>query len=337
MTTMKDAPKGPPIEFASDAVAWATWLYYGEGKTQNDVAKLLGLSRATIANYLAEGRRRGLVSIEIAPDLLEHVTLARALTDRYGLRGAQVIPAESDPAALRAAVGRAGGHAMARHMRAGAVIGVAWGRTVAQLALSLPQMHEPEMHIVQVSGASLSNTDYSPEFCTALIATRTGARAENLHAPALLSSREMRDALAAEPGVARQLARIRECGVVVFGAGELSGGSAFVDPEYLPEAVAAEYMAAGAVGILIGRFIDPDGNEVQGPLAGRRMGMRLEELRAAPERLCVAGGADKVPALRAALKGGYVTEFVTDADTARRLLEEERHDGAEEGSGTRSR
>lgn len=317
-----ESPAQIPAEFGGDALAWATWLYYGEGRTQSSVASLLGVSRATIANYLAEGRRRGLVSVELAGDLLESVTLARNLASRWKLEAAHVIPSETDPEAMRNGIARAGGHALSRHLRDGAVIGVAWGRTVGQLAVSLPERHLPGVSIVQVSGSSLRNAEHSPEFCTTLIASRTGARAENLHAPALLSTREMRDALAREPGIAKQLVRITQCDTVVFGVGELDGTHVFADPDYMSREMAVEYMRLGATAILLGRCVDDSGREIEGPLSGRRMGMELADLAAVPKRLCVAGGSTKAGAIRAALTGGYVSELVTDAETARQLLEE---------------
>ena len=53
----------------------------------------------------------------------------------------------------------------------------------------------------------------------------------------------------------------------------------------------------------------------------RMIGITLEELRALPNRLCVAGGPEKVEALSAALRGGYITHLVTDAAAAASLLE----------------
>ena len=44
-----------------------------------------------------------------------------------------------------------------------------------------------------------------------------------------------------------------------------------------------------------------------GDLDGRMIGVTLDELTRLPNRLCIAGGPDKVEALRAALRGGYVT------------------------------
>jgi DNA-binding transcriptional regulator LsrR (DeoR family) len=93
-SSLKPLPssKPAPAEFADDLVAWALWLYYAEGRTQNDVAETLGVSRASVANYLREARRRGLVSVQITPDLLATVRLGRRLAEAFGLRGAHVAP-----------------------------------------------------------------------------------------------------------------------------------------------------------------------------------------------------------------------------------------------------
>jgi DNA-binding transcriptional regulator LsrR (DeoR family) len=51
-----------PAEF-DDAVVWAAWLYYENQLTQNEIAQMIGVSRATIVNYLQEARQRGVVRI----------------------------------------------------------------------------------------------------------------------------------------------------------------------------------------------------------------------------------------------------------------------------------
>ena len=40
----------------------AAWMYYRDGLNQNEIAKLLQVSRATVVNYLQEARERGSVS-----------------------------------------------------------------------------------------------------------------------------------------------------------------------------------------------------------------------------------------------------------------------------------
>ena len=319
-------PNTPPASFGDNAVAWAMWLYYAEGRTQNEVAQTLGVSRASVANYLSEARRRGLVSINIAPDVLTSVELGRVLCDRYGLTGAHIVPASGqtgeNPADVRRRLGVAGSHVLRSRLGPERVLGVAWGRTMLAMAQALPESSISDMRVVQVSGSSLGGDESSPEFCTGLIATRLGAKCENFHAPAIVSSPAMRDALFAEPGVARQLDRIKTCNIIVFGVGELDETVVFSDPDFLTQPTVADYLAKGAVGVVIGRFIDTQGQEIEGPLSGRQIGIELHDLRAAPERICVAGGPRKLAAIRATLSAGYATHLVSDADTARRLAED---------------
>jgi len=324
-------PAPPPTEFGGDPVTWAMWLYYAEGRTQNDVAKLLNVSRASIANYLAEARRRRLVSIDISPGVLEHVELARELTSRFRLVGAHVIPGvASDDAELRRRLGIAGAHVLGTRLHPDTVLGVAWGRTMLALAEALPKGHNPDTRVVQISGSSLGGQEDSPEFCTALIATRLGARCENFHAPAIVSSSHLRDELLAEPGIARQLANIRTCSIMLFGVGDLAPPVAFSDGDFMTDETISRYLASDAVGVVIGRFVDAAGNEVRGPLSGRQIGIDLGDVAAAPERICVAGGARKLAAIDAVLAGGYATHLVTDAQTARGLLA----GGAADGTAT---
>lgn len=319
---------GPaPLEFGADALIWATWLYYAESRTQNEVAQALGVSRASVANYLAEARRRGLVTVNLDPNLLQSVGESRALAERFGLEGALVAPAMKavgeEPAALRRRLGVAAAHSLTPRLAASAVLGVAWGRTMLELACALPERSIPGLQVVQVSGSSLGDAESSPEACTALIAGRIGARCRNFHAPAVVTRSEVRDALLAEPSLQRHFERVRACDMVVFGVGELVRGISWADTDFLIPSLIDDYLERGAVAVLIGRFVDALGREVEGPLSGRQIGMELEDLMGVPMRLCVAGGSAKTAAIRATLAGGYATHLVTDAATAARLLEPE--------------
>lgn len=323
--TSGPASVAPPTEFGGDVVIWAMWLYYGEARTQNDIAKMLGVSRASVANYLAEARRRGLVSISIAPQALERVTLARRLAERYDLAGAHVLPDDpesaADEVALRRRLGAGAALTALPFMKDGMVLGVAWGRTMIELARALPERNLPATTVVQVSGSSLGDAESSPEACTALIAGRLGARCRNLHAPAVVGSVSLRDALMGEPSVARHFELTMACETVIFGVGEISTATTWADTDYITEDIAADYVKRGAVGVLIGRFIDAAGREVAGSLDDRMIGIELDRLKTAATRICVAGGPAKLSATRATLAGGYATHLVTDAPTASALME----------------
>jgi DNA-binding transcriptional regulator LsrR (DeoR family) len=317
------APGGAPVpaEF-DDLIAWVAWLYYADQLTQKQIAEVLALSRASVVKLLQEARERGAVSIRLNIEATGRTRIARALRHEYGLAAVTVIPTLPD-AALPARLGDAGARVLAEQIRPGDVVGVAWGRTVLSVARAiLPPDAATPLTIVQVLGSSPGSTaDFSPELCSSLLAGRLLARCANLLAPAVLSTPELRDRLLAEPALVKQFGLIRSANRILFGVGDL-GPAATVRAAELAEAgVIDAYVAAGAVGAVIGRFIDAAGRHVAGELDGRMIGLTLDELRRVPGRLCVAGGPAKVAAIRAALRGGYVTHLVTDAATAESLLD----------------
>ncbi len=75
-----------------DAIIEVTWCYYQEGMNQNEIAERLGISRATVVNYLSEARKRDYVRISLDTDIFRDHDLARRLVDRFGLQDAIVVP-----------------------------------------------------------------------------------------------------------------------------------------------------------------------------------------------------------------------------------------------------
>lgn len=319
-STVSSQPARVPARF-DDAVVWAAWLYYADQLNQSDVAKELGVSRATVVNLLQEARERGIVTIRLRTDLAARTSLGQRLVERYGLTEALVIPSRGD-VALVDRLGSAGARVLVEQLAPGDVIGVAWGRTVlaAARALSLPDPVAP-LTVVQVSGSSTASADFSPELCTSLLASRAGARCVNLLAPAILSSEELRDRLLAEPMLVHQLELIRSANRIVFGVGDLNAAGTVRKSGFVSTEVVERYIAAGALGAIIGRFIGAGGVPVAGDLDHRMVGIDLDELKSVPVRICIAGGSSKREAVRATLVGGYVTHFITDLDTAHRLLD----------------
>ena len=321
-----DNGKLVPPQLRADIEMSAAWLYYSESCTQEEVAQILGVSRASVANYLSSARSRGLVEIRLAPDILAQVRLSKRIMEQFRLESAHVLPLRNESngtATLRMRLGAAGAHALVPHLQQAEMVGVAWGRTMSELGKSLTKCDFPGLGVVQISGSSLGGDTASPEACTALIAHRLGAKCFNFHAPAVVTSPSLRTALMDEPTLKRHFERIRRCGIVVFGVGELTPHARWADTDRLIRPSVAAYLRKGCVGMLIGRFIDAQGKELAGPLAGRQIGMELDELREVPKRFCVAGGDAKLQPLRSVLSGGYATHLVTDENTAQRLLGDE--------------
>ncbi len=76
-----------------------------------------------------------------------------------------------------------------------------------------------------------------------------------------------------------------------------------------------------AEAVVAGRFIDADGAPIHNDYDETIIGLTLEDIKGADTRIAVAGGRDKVDAIRACLMGGYISTLVTDAPTAEALLD----------------
>ena len=68
------------------------------------------------------------------------------------------------------------------------------------------------------------------------------------------------------------------------------------------------------------RFIDGAGRHVMTPLDGRIIGLSYEQLQKIPCVIAVAGGEQKLEAIRAGLKSEIPNVLVTDQCTAEQLM-----------------
>jgi DNA-binding transcriptional regulator LsrR (DeoR family) len=88
---------------------------------------------------------------------------------------------------------------------------------------------------------------------------------------------------------------------------------------YLNRNMIRELKKAGAVGDINSRFIDADGAVLNHPINNKVIGIELEHLRKIPNVVGIALGAHKADSILSALKGRYLSAFVTDEQTATEL------------------
>lgn len=308
-----------PLRFGDDPLLWSAWLYYEEGMTQGDIAAAIGVSRATVNGYLADARAQGVVNIEIEPERFAALSIAAALKDHFGLDDCMVIPSDGGARPLIQRLGAAGAQVLSRHMKSGDTLGVTWGRTTLALALAMRGRGLHDLRVVQATGGTTAKIKWTPEACATSLADAVGARCIPISAPAIVSSGAVRDVLLREAVLIEQFAALGDVNRIVLGISSLRPDSTIHTSGFFDDArMHDDY--GDAVGSIAGRFIDAQGAPVIGPLDARTIGIGLGALRNIDQRIAVAGGFDKVSAMRAALRGGYVSVLVTDSLTGRGIL-----------------
>jgi dihydroxyacetone kinase-like protein len=319
VATAPDREGGIPLRFGDDPLLWAAWLYYEEGMTQGDIAEAIGVSRATVNAYLADARARGVVNIQIAQEKFQSLTISNALKDHFGLQDCMVIPTDGGDGSLIQRLGSVGAQVLSKLMKSGDTIGVTWGRTTLALAMAMRGRDLHDQRVVQATGGTTAKIKWTPEACATRLAEAIGARCIPISAPAMVSSAAVRDLLLREPVLTEQFAALAEVNRIVLGISSLRPESTIHTSGFFDDArLHGDYVEA--VGSIAGRFINARGDPVIGPLDARTIGIELADIKKINQRIAVAGGFDKVPAMLAALRGGYVNVLVTDSATGRGIL-----------------
>jgi dihydroxyacetone kinase-like protein len=312
-----------PLRFRDDPLLWAGWLYAQDGMTQNDIAKTMGVSRATVNGYLAEARARGIVNLTMEASRLSEFTIAQALKDRFHLRDCIVIPSGDTGRPPTERLGEAGARVLERLLRPGDSVGISWGQTMIALARGMTRYRLADAAVIQVTGGSTASVDYTPELCVSRLAAALSAHSVNIAAPAVVSSPAIRDILMAEPVLRSQFAMARKVDKVVFGICSTRPDSTLHSSGIIPVEDRKSPTLQRATAVIAGRFIDSQGMPVTGHLDDRTIGLTLAELAHIKTRIAVAGGAEKVPAILAALRGRHTDILITDAGTGEGILRAE--------------
>ena len=301
----------------------AAKAYYNLDLTMGDIAKRLGLTRWQVARLLKDAREQGVVRIEIVPRMQRRPDLESRLQRAYGLREAIVVPAAGEPAAgdddglAVDSVAQAAGQFLAALTPRAALVGVSWGRTMAAVAHWLPRRWNDGVEVVLLNGAmNIRATATRTNNIAELFAIAGNGRATVLPVPAIVGRAETRVVLERDPMIESVLTLGRDASVVCFGLGGMAPDSVLVQSGYISEAEILRLRRAGAVGDVLGRFIDADGGIVDAELDARTIGLQPDALRHKSVSMGVAVGARKHRVVLAALKSRLVNVLVTDEQTA---------------------
>jgi deoxyribonucleoside regulator len=302
----------------------AAELYYEDSRTQDEIGLLLGLTRWKVGRLLSQAKDSGIIRIEIVHPRARRLPLERGLRDRFGLLDCVVVPVPDDASALQARVAEAAADYLQALRPVPKSLGVSWGRTLDDIASSLPDGWARHVDVVQINGGVSLNKRASTAATTAVAIARSGGgHATLLPSPAILERRETRLAIEADRTVAGVLELAAAASAYLYSAGVVDSSSVLVESGYLSRDDVAELTRKGAVGDVVGRYIDADGNIVDHELDERTVGLGLDQLRSAETSIAVIAGETKHHIARAVASSHLCTVLITDEATALALLERE--------------
>ncbi len=291
----------------------AAWYYYMEDNTQAQIAEVMGVSRAKVIRLLEEARAQGIVQFSFRKNDSQRVSAEQLLIDRFGLKDAFVVPTPLDSSAINQSIAQGAAHYVSDHLREDGYLNIGYGDTVSRMLGVLAKNREESLNVVSLTGGV---SYYLPS---------VGTTAYSMHlfltpSPLVVSSRQVRDALLDEKSLQDVSTMTEYADMSVVGIGAAVEGATVLRNGILNEGELTVLKMQGAVGDVLNHFMDKDGNLIQTEIEDRVISTDLDKLRQLKNVVGVAGGKDKVSAIKAVLNGGYLNVLITDSDTAAELL-----------------
>lgn len=302
----------------------AAWLYHVEGLTQAQIGERMHLTRRRVNELLALALDKGVVRITFASALAENVALEAQLRATFGLEEAIIAPTPTDPHLIHPVLGRAAAGFLDRLLPAlkPRSIGIGWGgtlrETVQHMTRVSPGDHRPV--ICSMMGGLTRGAEVNTFEIVRSFARTLDAHCHYFAAPIYADSAASRDLIVAQPVFRDLLDEAEGVDVSLLSVGDVTGKSLQVRYGLPPGTEISTLVAAGAVGDLLGRYLDRNGNPVDHPINRQVISPELERYRKIPCRIIASGGMHKREILRAVLTTSLATHVVTDAATGHWLL-----------------
>lgn len=306
-----------------ERIKLAARLYYVDGMSQKEVARMLDVSQAKISRLLNLAREQGIVQFMVKEYEPRNLQLEKKLRNSYSLEHVVVIrnsSHESTPA-IRCNVGYFGSHCLAEMIQPGQVIGLTGGRTLAEL-VSQAKASQPlrDLRFVQLMGSIDANVNANDAVeLSRHLAEIYEASFYTLNTPAFVSNASSREALLEQKQVQAVWNLYEKMDLALVGIGSLTN-SAFIERGILSSDDLKQLCDIGAVGEICGRFYDNEGQECQSAHQDHVVSIQLDELRKVPHVVGVTVGEDRAEAVVAAVQSGLLKSLILDEKCARSIL-----------------
>jgi len=311
-------PKQPSSTARLDAAARAGWLYYVAGRTQDEIARHMGISRQAAQRLVSLAVSSRLIRVTVEHPIAHSLDLAEALRTTFGLRRVEVVPANPGAEEAVVGLGEAGAAEIIRWLRQAdpIVMAVGTGRTLKAAVDRLLEIACPQHRIVSLTGSI--GPDGSAAYYNVIFSMAEAIEARHfpMPLPVFLSSPEEKALMQSQPLIRSTLQLAARADVAFVGVGEMDETAPLFLDGFLTRGDLGELRAAGAVGEICGWIFDAE---------GRLLDRGLTASAPLPSRetavvMALAKGRKKLPALRAAIRGRLINALITDEETAEALL-----------------
>ena len=310
------------IEDGDIFITEVCWHYFVNEMTQAEIAVLLDVTRLRVNQAIQRAKASNMVKFQIESPFTSRVNIQQALQQMLGIKRALVVPADRNNYDFHRPVGAALAIHLNERLRTDdwKSFGVSWGLTLETAIRKLQHYSAPDLEVVSILGGTAKGSTFNSFSIVSGFAQALGSHYSILTAPIYLSDGIDRDLLLSQYALKEHFAKFKSLDAVLLTCSNVSSKSFLVSHGLPKELTSESLIAAGAVGDVLGQFLDKNGNTVSSDADARRVGMPLDQVQKIPEKIMAAAGLHKVDIIHAACCRKLVDTLVTDDVTAEQLL-----------------
>ncbi|WP_413738791.1 sugar-binding transcriptional regulator [Sodalis sp. RH21] len=299
-------------------------LYYAENKKQADIASALHLSQSFVSRAINRCIKDGVVKISVIQPPNMFMGLESAIQQRYGIDQAIVVDVSDNAGAqqIKQAIGSAAAHYMQTSIRPDDLVGISsWSSTLRAMVDNLHPLSVKASGVIQLLGGVGPNGNVQATLLTQMLADQLNCHAYLLPAQSIERSVDDRLRLVNSSEVAEVVAKFGEVDVALVGIGALEPSQLLMNSgNYYQEDMLRLLAGRGAVGDICLHYFNARGEAVLADDEDPVIGMPLPQVRECARVVALAGGQEKVAAVKGALEGRYIDVLITDRLVAERLI-----------------
>jgi len=299
-------------------------LYYESNATQQQIADLYKLPRTSIVRIIEAGRQLGIVQTRIVDPYSSREDLEIKIQQHFNLKDVIVV-SNFNPGnpVLPTLLGQAAVEYIMGILVPNQTIGLGWGKTISSFVSLLGQqdiLKYREFWVPLIGNLGETEIEFNMNQQVKSISEKTGGYFTSIHAPALVDSKQMKNLLTNSSSIKNTIDFWSHLDIAIVGIGGLFTGRLSHMPllhlKYYPQEDRNEVFYSSAVGDILSRYYDIEGNICDISINSRIIGIDIEALRKVPLTIGIAGGAYKTKAIIGALRGQYINTLITDETAA---------------------
>lgn len=282
------------------------------------IAEHMGISRFTVTRLLEEAHDLGIVRIDIRAPADVDFDLSFELATKTNLKRAIVLPTLDQSSVMQSLADAAASY-LIDTCSENDVLGLLVSRTTSMILERIREL--PTCSIVQLAGVCHSSYfDHNPAETIRAMTARVKGQTFPIYAPMIFDNAELVSSMRGQIGIADAVGQFDRLTMAFFAIGGWSASSSGIF-NLIGEDERRESREEGVVAEVVSHLLDGRGQRRYPKLSERCLAIPYDLLMNVPDRVAVGGGLDRAEAVLASLRAGLVTTLITDADTARYVLD----------------